>query len=175
MSVHGGDYRRRLHASEMYSIGMVSAASFRGAENILSAALANDVEQVVALSRDKAANPDPPVGRYQVLHRINCSLLRSIWQANDVLPFRLWRYGNVSRLARIGRPIFRKTDSARRDVIVDYRRRHDSFLDLVAGKRRLRSEVLPTYAWRRDLCTEVAVDPDSRPCNGDCAAPVHRT
>lgn len=145
--------------------------NIHGAENIVAAALANDVEQVVALSSDKAANP---INLYGATKLASDKLFIA---ANNMAgkrrtAFSVVRYGNVAGSRGSVVPFFEKLIAQGATSLPITDAASDSFLDLVAGKRRLRSEVLPTYAWRRDLCTEVAVDPDSRPCNGDCAAPA---
>jgi UDP-N-acetylglucosamine 4,6-dehydratase len=67
---------KRVTTSEYNPIECIRT-NIHGAENIVAAALANDIEQVIALSSDKAANPISLYGATS-LHLINCSLLPTI-------------------------------------------------------------------------------------------------
>ena len=76
--------------------------NIHGAENVIQAALANDVEQVVALSTDKAAQPDQPLRRHQA--RLRQAVRRRQQhggRAPDALRRRALR--QRGRLARLGR------------------------------------------------------------------------
>jgi UDP-N-acetylglucosamine 4,6-dehydratase/5-epimerase len=143
--------------------------NIHGAENIVAAALANDVEQVVALSSDKAANPINLYGATK-LAADKLFIAANNMAGKRRTAFSVVRYGNVAGSRGSVVPFFEKliAQGATSLPITD--------TDMTRFWTSLQESVdfvlKCFHAWRRDLCPEVAVDPDSRPCNGDGAAPA---
>jgi UDP-N-acetylglucosamine 4,6-dehydratase len=86
-----GDVRDRERLIE------ATRGNIYGAENIVAAALANDVEQVVVLSSDKAANP---INLYGKLASDKLFIAASNMAGKRRATFSVVRYGNVAGLRR---------------------------------------------------------------------------
>ena len=89
--------------------------NIHGAENVIDAALDHDVEQVIALSTDKAAQPDQPVRRHQA--RVGQAVRRRQQHGGrpaDPLSRRALR--QRGRLARLGRAVLPQAARRRRAI-----------------------------------------------------------
>ncbi len=112
--------------------------NIHGAENVIHAALANDVEKVIALSTDKAANP---INLYGATKLVSDKLFVA---ANNMAGghrtrFAVVRYGNVVGSRGSVVPFFQKHDRRRLRSSADHRPAHDAVLDHPAAGRRFRA------------------------------------
>ena len=131
--------------------------NIHGAENVIHAALDNEVEKVIALSTDKAANP---INLYGATKLASDKLFVA---ANNIAGghrtrFAVVRYGNVVGSRGSVVPFFRKLIARGRDGAADHRRAHDALLDHAAAGRGLRARELRAHARRRDLRAEDPFD-----------------
>ena len=145
--------------------------NIHGAENVIHAALANDVEQVIALSTDKAANP---INLYGATKLVSDKLFVA---ANNLAGghrtrFAVVRYGNVVGSRGSVVPFFRRQIAERLRSPADHRRAMTRFWITLAAGRRLRAEELRAHARRRDLRAEDSVGARRRSRPGDGAGPA---
>ena len=84
-----------------------------GAENVVYAALRRNVRKVIALSTDKAANPINLYGASKLASDKIFVAANNLAGA-DGTRFSVVRYGNVVRLARLGRSLLQEAGGERR-------------------------------------------------------------
>ena len=107
--------------------------NIHGAENVIHAALANDVEQVVALSTDKAANPINLYGATKLVSdKLFVAANNVRGRAQDAVRRRTLR--QRGRLARLGRALLQATDPERLRSPAHHRCEHDAFLDHLCSR-----------------------------------------
>ncbi len=109
-----------------------------GAENVIQAALDNEVEKVIALSTDKAANPINLYGATK-LASDKIFVAANNLAGGHRTRFAVVRYGNVVGSRGSVVPFFRKLLGAGREGAADHRPAHDAVLDHAAAGRRLRA------------------------------------
>ena len=112
--------------------------NIHGAENVIHAALVNEVDQVIALSTDKAANP---INLYGATKLASDKLFVA---ANNMVgsqahPLRRGPLRQCRRLARLGGAVLPEPDRPRRHQPADHRCADDPVLDHAAAGRRLRA------------------------------------
>ena len=107
--------------------------NIHGAENVIHAALANDVEQVIALSTDKAANP---INLYGATKLVSDKLFVAAnnFAGGHRTRFSVVRYGNVVGSRGSVVPFFRRLIAERLRPPADHRRAHDAVLDHACSK-----------------------------------------
>ena len=132
-----------------------------GAENVIRAAIDNDVEKVIALSTDKAANP---INLYGATKLASDKLFVA---ANNMVGggrtrFSVVRYGNVVGSRGSVVPFLRRVGGKGREIAADHPSRHDPLLDFAPGRRRFRGQEFRPHAWRRDFRPEDPVGSDRR-------------
>ena len=120
-----------------------------GAENVITAAIENEVEKVIALSTDKAANP---INLYGATKLVSDKLFVA---ANNVAGgrktrFSVVRYGNVVG-SRGSSSVFFEADSGRREKSPDHRPAHDAVLDNAAARCRVCRAEHEAHAGRRNF------------------------
>ena len=145
--------------------------NINGAQNVIQAALANNVDKVIALSTDKAANP---INLYGATKLVSDKLFVA---ANNLAgghqnPVCGGAVRQCRRLARIGGAFLPEADRQRLRLPADYGCEHDPLLDHSAAGRRFRSQELRPHARRRDLRAENSVDQGRRLGDGDGAPHV---
>ena len=143
--------------------------NIHGAENVIHAALANDVEKVVALSTDKAANP---INLYGATKLVSDKLFVA---ANNVAGgyrtrFSVVRYGNVVGSRGSVVPFFRKriADGCDHLPITDARMTR-FWITIQQGVDFVLEEFCP-HAGRRNLRAEDSIDQCGRYRHGDGSA-----
>ena len=136
--------------------------NIHGAQNVIQAALANEVDKVIALSTDKAANP---INLYGATKLVSDKLFVA---ANNVAGghrtrFAVVRYGNVVGSRGSVVPLFRRHIANGSDHLPITDRVHDALLDHPATGCGVRAEELRTHAGRGDLRAEDPLAASGRP------------
>jgi len=135
--------------------------NIHGAENVIHAALANNVEKVIALSTDKAAIRSICTEHEARLRQtVRCRQQHSRRAPDQILRRALWKRG---RIARLRRAFLQEADRQRQRSPTDYGRGNDSILDHPAAGRGFRPQGFCTHARRGNLCSKDSVRPCGRP------------
>ena len=109
--------------------------NIHGAENVIQAALEANVDKVIALSTDKAAQPDQSIWRHQarvrqIVHR------REQYGGRPSNHLQRRALRQCRRIARLDRAALQQASGGRRRSSADHRPAHDPFLDYASTRRR---------------------------------------
>ena len=115
--------------------------NIHGAENVIQAALEANVDKVIALSTDKAAQP---INLYGATKLASDKLFVAAQQHGGRPSNHLQRRAlrQRGRIPRIDRPAVQQASGGRRRSFADYRPAHDPFLDHPSARRRFRPQKL---------------------------------
>ena len=119
-----------------------------GAENVISAAIDNHVPLTIALSTDKAVNPANLYGATKLCAE-KIVAQAGVYAGGTPARFASVRYGNVVGSRGSVIPIFKQ--QAQTGLVTHHRRADDPLLDHAAGGGRVRAQLAPARARRRDL------------------------
>ena len=119
-----------------------------GAENVVAAAMENEVPLTIALSTDKAVNPVNLYGATKLCQE-KIVTQGNAYAADTISRFACVRYGNVVGSRGSVVPLFKR--QARRGRADDHRRPDDALLDHAGPGDRLRALVARPHGRRRDL------------------------
>jgi len=141
--------------------------NIHGAENVIHAALANEVAKVIALSTDKAANP---INLYGATKLVSDKLFIA---ANNLAGGHNTRFAPCATAMSwdrgLRRPSFPQADRKRLRSPSDHRLRHDAILDHATAGGRFRAKEFPAHAGGRDLRAENSLGESRRFGQGDGA------